>query len=217
MRTIVPSLSIHSLQNFKTFLILLSGLFCSYAANAGVRFLSFTAIETNNYIQLNWRTVEEDDIKSYYIERSSDGISWENIGSLSVKADATHNDYELRDKYPVNNIDLCYYRIRAENIDGYNTYSMTRGISVSNNMNIVLSPVPVKNILKIKIRKQSAGYEPGLLCIADATGRILTTLTIYPELNIYSATINIPDYKPGLYMISVRNSIARWDSRFIKE
>jgi hypothetical protein len=94
---------------------------------------------------------------------------------------------------------------------------MTRSISISNNLNLILFPVPVKNILTIKIREQSTDYEPGLLCIADATGRILTTLTIYPKSDTYTATINIPDYKPGFYMVSIRNSMARWTGRFIKE
>ncbi len=66
--------------------------------------------------QLHWSTLSETGSESFHIERSSDGISFEEVGSLSAAGDSDDQiDYAYADTYEGGPI---YYRIRIVLADG---------------------------------------------------------------------------------------------------
>ena len=78
-----------------------------------VDFLSINALKNDDYNQLVW-TVNESDIIGYYIQRSTDGIIFQEVGFVeSAGNDNTVHSYLFNDYYDQSS----YYRIRSIGID----------------------------------------------------------------------------------------------------
>lgn len=181
-----------------------------------VQFLEFTVTRNENYIQLKWRTAEEESTSRYYIEYSEDGIHWKDIGFLAAKTQASYNEYKFIDHHPEDT--LVYYRIRQETIDGIKSHSLTRMIHMKDNpITVVLYPVPANDILKVSIRGRSEFKATGTLRIMDADGKLISKQTIDLASNTSVTEINTSQYKPGVYIMFIRNRFITWTGTFIKE
>lgn len=78
---------------------------------------------SNDGIVLQWRsTWEPDNLKSYEIEFSSDGINFQRVGVLSAGNYLSGKVYTFR-HYPVNLRDLLFYRIRIIDENGRFNYT----------------------------------------------------------------------------------------------
>lgn len=78
---------------------------------------------SNDGIVLQWRsTWEPDNLKSYEIEFSSDGINFQRVGVLSAGNYLSGKVYTFR-HYPVNVRDLLFYRIRIIDENGRFNYT----------------------------------------------------------------------------------------------
>jgi hypothetical protein len=68
-------------------------------------------------IQLQWATANEHNAARYDIERSSDGVSFEKIGTINAKGTVSaQNEYGFLDKTPLGGTN--YYRLNQVDFDG---------------------------------------------------------------------------------------------------
>jgi hypothetical protein len=74
---------------------------------------------------LRWAADAENKCDDYQIQRSTDGLQFENIVSVNCKKISGTNNYEFID-HPSGLGALVYYRIRQNDIDGMSTYSQVR-------------------------------------------------------------------------------------------
>lgn len=87
---------------------------------------------------LSWKTSNEEKLRHYTIERSSDGINFSAIGSVSRQ----NGDYTFTDRTVTAVADKIYYRVAAVDIDGHITYSSTQLLRTCNSKNGSLTVYP---------------------------------------------------------------------------
>ena len=94
-----------------------------------IELLSFTGEKSNNSNLLKWTTASEKNNDYFTIEKTTDGISFENIGKITGAGNSIYqNSYSLIDQNvePVIN----YYRLKQTDFDAKHTYSNV--ISIDN-------------------------------------------------------------------------------------
>ncbi|WP_157486689.1 T9SS type A sorting domain-containing protein [Dyadobacter alkalitolerans] len=93
-----------------------------YDSSLPVNLVEFDARPTGSTIQLSWRTAAETDNAGFQIERSSNGVSWQDIGFVvgNGTVSAIH-DYHFQDINPISG--LNYYRLRQIDFDGKTQHS----------------------------------------------------------------------------------------------
>lgn len=86
-----------------------------------VTLLDFTGRLNNATAFLNWSTSTEQNAKSFYVEKSTDGNSYYRIGTVAAAGNsATQKDYSFTDDKLSK---LNYYRLRMNDLDGRNALS----------------------------------------------------------------------------------------------
>jgi hypothetical protein len=114
-------------------------------------FIALNAGQQDQQIFLNWNVKNNEHIKKYWIQSSSDGTNFSDIGAINVES-PFFSKYEWVDRFP--SMETNYYRIKSLQIDGKTAYSETikiKGLikdqksaffpnpATSNNMNLDLS------------------------------------------------------------------------------
>lgn len=167
-----------------------------------LRWLSVTC-NLNNQKQpvLNW-SVEEIDVDNYIIEKSSDGISFSNIGNINSKGNGTNN-YLFIETSTISG--KVFYRIKQLLKDGSVYHSSVIKLSPTNNQFITVFPNPVKD--KLSISGATIGCKA---IITDLTGKQLQIINI----NQLSFTIDISKYTSGVYILKIDNGVSK---KIIKE
>lgn len=90
-----------------------------------VSLADFAARKSGGDVILNWNTVSETNNKGFYIEKSSNGVSWSNIGFVNGHENSQQlNAYQFTDEdafvVPSN---ILYYRLRQIDNNGTAVYS----------------------------------------------------------------------------------------------
>ncbi len=89
-----------------------------------VTFVNVTAVKNSNGNAIEWKVENEINIKSYDVERSTDGINFTKTGAVATGSNASYN---WLDAYPVNGDN--FYRIKS--IDSRGTVQYSRIVKVS--------------------------------------------------------------------------------------
>lgn len=178
-----------------------------------LKFASFNAILRNEkFIEINWETSNEVNVKSFYIQRSMDGINFITIANEIAK-NSSLNQYNFFDKEPLiaQQQEKIYYRIIAIDYDGKKTYSSTKQITVKslNEKNVLVFPNPAKSKVFI------SSIEPlEEIIFFNQLGQIVKQLS-NPSL---LQTINIEQFANGFYHIQVISKYGRtYSYKLVKE
>ena len=144
---------------------------------------------------LSWETASEVNNSHFEVERSINGVNFEEIGRVEGSGTiATQSDYFYVD-YGVGKIyDKVYYRIKQVDFDG--TYSYTHVVSVefdNQEGSIDIYPNPANTVLNVEI------YGDGnhTVDIIDMSGR---------HINSYSpGVIDLTELHAGVYLVNIKN------------
>lgn len=118
--------------------------------------LSFAAAIDNRTVKLTWTTTREFSIATFGIERSSDGLNFNDIGALPASNTMSAKTYNWVDDAPLPG--LNFYRLKMNEIDGSFTYSAIRKIDLSMDKGISIFPNPVvDHKLQISLNNQDEG------------------------------------------------------------
>lgn len=87
------------------------------------------ALESHRSVKCTWATASEIDNDRFVVERSTDGITFEGLGTVPGSGTtAAEHAYSFVDPVPKAGIDL--YRLKQIDMDGSFTYSETRSVQV---------------------------------------------------------------------------------------
>jgi uncharacterized repeat protein (TIGR01451 family) len=81
----------------------------------------FEGILKNNIVHLSWKTATEQGTKLFEVERSIDGLKYENIGTVNAKGIAAGAAYTFNDLTPAKGFN--YYRLKIIDHDGKYVHS----------------------------------------------------------------------------------------------
>ena len=153
--------------------------------------LSFTGRKINGHAFLEWSASGENETVTYNIEKSSDGNTFETIGTAGGRGGqaSPNNSYSFTD--PVVITASAFYRLRMVNSGGNTKFSNT--VVLYSNDQTGFSFVSVVNPFDREISLQITTAEGGLLRIMlmDQTGRIV--MEQKKEIGIGLSRLNLYD------------------------
>lgn len=194
-------------------------LYNLYLTPLPVKLSSFTAVNKNNTIGLNWQTQYEQNSSHYNIQRSTDGTNFTDIARVA----AAGNSNLLRN-YSYNDIlntalqsqKTVFYRLHSVDIDGKFAYSQVIAMHLGKKeMQLLVSPNPAKDILQVQTNSSTGGNAS--LFITDATGRLLYQKELQLLQGTNSIPVNISLLKTGAYNVRLVNGTVSYIKQFIKE
>ncbi len=169
-----------------------------------INLTTFTGNKLEKNVQLNWTTATEKNNSHFNIQRSNDGVNFENISKVMGKGNSSSiTNYTYTDaNVPNNNL---YYRLQQIDVDGKSTLSVVIFIKYEKKANIELSvyPNPVVNHTAI-ITLKNAPIAQYSVSVKTIKGEIVFVKTI----NQNSINSNIEMQLPasivkGFYVLNV--------------
>ena len=200
---IVPT---HTLTNPATFpsnsnlasaldLINVTGIFKTALVVLPVKLISFTARVEDNTVKLNWATSFEQDILNFIIERSSDGVKWDELASVNATNNLSGSQYQFIDKTTV--VSKYYYRIKTVNRDISVEYSKAVAISINKTAAIFVTYNSFSNSLLVSSNKGLNRVK-----VFSANGQLMQEDQV-PDNNSITSEIRLKKLLPGVYLIHI--------------
>lgn len=175
-----------------------------------VTFLSFIARDiSDNDLKLIWNVGEENNVRGYEIESSTDGVNFSPIGYVTATGNANYSF-----THSSNIKGTQFFRVR--NIDIDNKYKYTGIIRVQRNSvsnDLKLYPSPVSDMLFIQHVNQPRQAK---ITVVNAAGNIVyQTLS---QSGSFQTSINLSHLSKGIYFIRYDdgNNMVQ-TSRFLKQ
>ncbi|MEI2708228.1 MAG: T9SS type A sorting domain-containing protein [Chitinophagaceae bacterium] len=138
-----------------------------------VKLLSFTAtLNSNKKVNLQWSTTNEINNHLFVVEKSFDGNSFTQLGSIEAKNNVSINEYSLLDAAILERI--TYYRLKQIDKNGKFSYSnivSVNPVTIAKNT-VAVYPNPIVGSI-MNIGLQSTQNTKAALMITDVTGRIV--------------------------------------------
>jgi len=170
-----------------------------------VKFGAIKAYEKQNGIQLDWKVYSENKVRSYEIERSSDGRTYTSVGSLPALYNNTSDgDYGFFDANPLSG--TSYYRIKNNDLDGKSAYSVVMRVNRNKTIKgLSLYPNPTINGI-VLLQGSDLGRGNYKINIFGANGQEIYKQQIIHNGGTISHTIELPPtISKGVYMLSVKD------------
>ncbi len=170
------------------------------------KFLHFEVQPTSNQeVLLSWEIESEKDNRFFDIQRSSDGVHWEKIGSLISLNQPT--SYRFLDKNPMNGQN--YYRLEITDINDFVSYSNVRTVEFIQDIGYWVYPNPNQGIFNIDFRGLEGAYYT--VEVFDAVGRKVHEQT----LNHNKTTLNLQQYAAGMYTLKIQVGTQHYYTKII--
>ncbi len=160
-----------------------------------VKLLSFTAVKEGTRNRIDWATAKEDAGTNFEITRSSNGNSFDKIGTTEGKGhDAAYTFY---DEQPIDGVN--YYRLKRTDASGESTYSNVAVVSGSATSSIVtVSPIPATN--NIHLTTSDVSLSGTTAIIYNTQGTMVYHTTLASDQNI-----DVSSWAPGMYSLHLAN------------
>jgi hypothetical protein len=160
-------------------------------------------LTNNNTARITWQ-LDEQLIKNYEIEKSTDGRSYAIIGQVPSTGNGIHS-YSFTESQVLSG--TGYYRIRQTDLDGRFTYSTVITLNNQAVKPVTVYPNPAKNIVTV-----TAGFNllNSVATLYNTNGTAMQSFTIKST----SFTINMAYYPAGIYFLKTADGNA---TRIIRE
>ncbi len=183
-----------------------------------VKLTSFTAVNYNSNIKLQWQTQYEQNSKHYIIQRSTDGINFTDIDKVSAAGNSNVPlTYRYLDALPamLQNVATVFYRLQSVGIDGEILNSDIAAVHLNKkDIQLLIFPNPVKDVLQVQTNRITG---KATLNITDATGRQLYSRDIVLEEGSNSMPVKISQFGTGIYYARLTNGTDSFIKQFVKE
>lgn len=167
--------------------------------------------------ELKWATASEVNSDYFIIERSIDGTSFERVAEVNASGNSnTVKNYSFTDK----DIEagIRYYRLVEIDIDGKSTkfspISLTRKAERSFGFT-KLYPVPAYDHLQVNFN--TPAIETVKLDIFSLAGTLVESKQILTKKGRNNLKLNVSNYFPGIYFISMTNGEQVFTNKFVKD
>jgi hypothetical protein len=179
-----------------------------------VNFITFGATRASNSINLTWKVASQYNVAHYVVERSINGLQFDEIGQVPAFSSSPAITYNFPDHYPPSGI--LYYRIRSVDIDGRKQYSgVVRILPSGNSGSIQLLPTVTRdrsvNLVLNNLPRAVYNVE-----VHNSHGQNILFKKIEYSSGIQSATVPLPGNLPaGVYLLRVQNEFVSYTERLI--
>ena len=149
----------------------------------------------SNKVKINWEAKGEVGVRDYTLQKSADGVNYQNINTQAAKNSTTTSSYTYTDNNPVNG--LNYYRVKTTQNNDIERYStvITINFKLSSINNVVLYPNPAVSTVQISTKEAKE------LRIVNVEGKVVYTKSINASNAI--TTVDVSKFGKGVYMVEV--------------
>lgn len=167
-----------------------------------IELISFNAIRKTNTVKLNWQTASEKNNDYFTVERSFDGINFEEIKKVKGAGNSYEvKNYNTNDESPSN--ELSYYRLKQTDFNGQFKYSNIVSIDadISKAMVSHIAPNPTTSGINFDFYSPVKGelvYE-----VADLTGRVIISKSEMMEVGNAKVSAALDEIPDGIYFLKV--------------
>jgi hypothetical protein len=160
---------------------------------------SFQAQLSQTGITINWQTAAETNSERFDVQRSTDLVSYEAIGSLSAaKTSESTQVYEITDKTPIEGFN--YYRLKMIDLDGTFAYSNPIAVLYQKNDTYFNLVSTSGNELRLQTNANEPVFE-----VFDLLGRSIVLKNTYLGNNLYLLEIATNAQQPALYAVKMQS------------
>ena len=155
---------------------------------------------------LTWTTVSEHNNDYFTLERSRNGIDFEEIAIIDGAGNSTtHLNYQEFDYNPYQGIN--YYRLKQTDFDGQYSYSQTIALNRSLDQTILseLFPNPANSSVNFDLTTIRKGTVS--VVIYDNAGRLVAQYDYEAHVGSNSYNINISDLAKGVYTLIMKSEL----------
>ncbi|MCB0491473.1 MAG: T9SS type A sorting domain-containing protein [Cyclobacteriaceae bacterium] len=174
-----------------------------------VTWYSFEGVAKSGYNEIEWKTATEENNEGFSVERSADGMSFEEIGWVNGNGTTTDQKSYLFDD--TNAFDgTNYYRLKQIDYDGNFEYSeIISVISVveTNDIQITLYPNPSTDY--VQVQSASSKAQPSMQLVNVLLGHV-----IQPP-NEGSGRFNLQNVPAGIYVARIQIGEDQFQKRLI--
>ncbi|MFN5334080.1 MAG: T9SS type A sorting domain-containing protein, partial [Bacteroidota bacterium] len=170
---------------------------------------NFKATGKGKIVQLDWLINHNDEVRSYVIERSKDGIHFENMKMVPARANEEWAAYVDTDPAPFNG--WGYYRLRITDFSGKIGYSNVQKVWMGKAGTYVqVTPKPAKDRLWVNLAEPEKINE---MAIVNSVGQLLFKQNRFTNNN----QIDISSLRPGVYYVRIVGQNGIFTEPFVKE
>ncbi|HVX48864.1 MAG TPA: M36 family metallopeptidase, partial [Chitinophagaceae bacterium] len=171
---------------------------------------NFTIRKNNSTALLEWETLQEINAGRFIIERGSDGVNFDEIGSVNAIGNSAKGaNYSFTDVSPLQGIN--YYRLKQVDRDGSFDYSEIRSLTFSSLTGaIAVSPNPAKDKIAVTV----AGNTKLLtVYLVNSAGQRVRTYTMQGQYKLLA----LPPVAAGVYYIRIKGDGISSEKKIIIE
>ena len=143
---------------------------------------------------INWQVTEQN-VSSYEVEKSNNGINYSSIGSINSKGNGD-NDYTFTEIQTLKG--TAWYRIKQTDIDGRSSYSNIITLHNDSRQEVSIYPNPAKDLVTVVVGNNLLNQNAVL---SDIHGKLLQTI----KINSLSFTVSVTGYPGGIYLLKTGN------------
>lgn len=179
--------------------------------------IDINADKKEDAVTVNWHIQSETGIDHFVVERSQDGSSFIQLGTIMASFDGKIRDYAYDDLQPSD--DMIYYRLKQVAPDGSYIYSKTVKVQPANlrggvSINSV-SPNPFSS--NIEIKTTSAQVQDATVMIVSSDGKIKYEKDERLEIGENDLSVsNLDALQPGSYILIIQTGKERITKKIIK-
>lgn len=174
-----------------------------------IKLIYFTALPDGNRVRLNWEAANEQDTRTYEVQKSLNASSFTLLSTVTSRqlSQSTYVDF---DNNPV--MGWNYYRLKIIDKSGSFTYSPVRAVKFEKGKEEVkIFPVPATDVLNVQL--PSSYVNTVNLQLLGIDGKFISTLR--PGVN--NVRINVSSLAAGTYVIRMVKANGEVENyRFVK-
>lgn len=186
-----------------------------------VKLISFNAdlIKEHKNVDLNWTTITEINSEYFAVEKSIDGVNFQEIGKVVAGGNTDERkDYQFIDNLSDDRTIVFYYRIRMVEQDEKSTFSNTKQVrlnqSKGSSISLVSYPNPVVN--EVQITKPFAWTNRKVVYeLVNLSGHVIKKLESGSSKQ--TEVINIKSIASGFYILNATCNGETAQQKIIKQ
>ncbi len=202
--TVIPATSVGGSEAFFANINFNNGQWFTFASLSNlnplpIELLSFVATPVNGVVDLRWTTASESNNDYFTVERSKDGLVWEDI----IYVDGAGNSssmlsYSSEDNSPYSG--TSFYRLKQTDFDGSYSYSDIRMVRLEDGEeDVLIYPNPNTNgELNVALN----GLENAELSIIDLNGKLVFNKNYEASSQLIRLNHNL---SAGIYMLTIKS------------
>lgn len=168
-----------------------SGFFVkTFSGTLNIQWLQISAAVSNNNAVINFK-VQENNIASYVVETSQNGVAFNILGSINAQGNGIKNYSYTQVNVPTQ---TWYYRVKQIALNGNISYSPMVVLGAKQFDIVQVYPIPANDMVNIFVKDV---WLNNVYSIVDLQGKLVKKIRLNQGLN----TVNIGNLKMGTYIL----------------